>query len=201
MECIVNRTSTIVRFLKSKGILSTDWIYRLNYMNIFGSKLYYRHKIESYRSCAFCRHLCYDKLIKKYVCFFGEYEACSSLVPCIVPDPTLMVGPSYTEEEEQVPWLFKSPCLNFEVLDSKDYFRNFISFDINSSIIRLEALEGIMLGSCAGVIPCHICASVNKEAYTRCKYISKTIESGKCGAIYDSLCTIYNAINELSRVS
>ncbi len=201
MEYIKNRINIIVRFLKNKGWLSMDLLYRFYYMNIFGSKLYYRHKIESYRSCAFCMHLSYDKIIKKYVCSCGEYEACASIVPCIVPDPTLMTGPSYIEEDEQIPWLFKSPCLNFEVLDSKNYFRNFISSNINSSVTRLEALEGIMMGSCSGDVPCHICATVNKDAYTRCRYLSKAGELGKCNIIHDSLGHIYNSSAQLSNVS
>lgn len=201
MECLENKMNIIVRLLKKTGILSVDLIYRFYYMSIFGSKLYYRHKIESYRSCAFCKHLSYDKVVKKYLCSYGMYEACSSLVPCIVPDPTLMLGPSYIEEEEQVPWLFKKTCLNFEVLDSKNYFRNFISLDINCSVTRLEALEGILLGSCSGEIPCHICASVNKEAYTKCRYISKANELGKCGMIYDNLNGIFSTSTELSNAS
>lgn len=196
-----NGMNILVRFLKKAGLLSMDLVYRLYYMSVFGSKLYYRHKIESYRSCAFCRHLCYDKVIQKYVCSGGEYEACSSLVPCIVPTPTLLTGSAYVEEEEQVPWLFKSPCLNFEVLDSQNYFRNFLSLNINSCVTKLEALEGIMLGSCSGGVPCHICALVSKEAYTKCKYTSKANELGKCVIIYTKLCEIYNSSDELSNAS
>ncbi len=201
MELLSNKINIIIGFLKKSGLISTDLIYRFYFMNSFGSKLYFRHKIESYRSCAFCKHLSYDRLIKKYVCSHGEYEASSSLVPCIIPDPTLMLGPSYIEEEEQVPWLFKTPCLNFEVLDSKNYYRNFISSNINNSVIKLEALEGIMLGSCSGSIPCHICASVNKEAFSKCRYVSKSKELGKCGVIYDNLNGIFKPADELCNAS
>jgi len=203
MEYMENKMNTLVRFLKKTGLISMDMIYRLYYMNIFGSRLYFRHKIESFRSCAFCRHLHYDGTIKKYVCSFGQYEACSSLVPCIVPDPTVMTGPSFIEEEAQIPWLFKSTCLNFEVLSSKEYYRNFLSFDINSSVIKLEALEGIMLGSCGGHIPCHICACVDKEVYAGCRYAAKAAELGKCGVIYDMLYGVFEtpASEELSNVS
>ena len=200
MNFITGILKCIIGILKKSELVSTDLIYRLYYMKIFGSKLYFRHKIESYRSCAFCKHLSYDRIIKKYVCSHGEYEACSSLVPCIIPDPTLMLGPSYIEEEEQIPWLFKTPCQNFEVLDSKNYYRNFISSNINSSVIKLEALEGIMLGSCSCTIPCHICASVKKEAFVKCRYVSKSKESGKCGVIYDNLYRFYKPDN-LSNVS
>lgn len=191
----------LVRFLNKTGLLSMDLIYRLYYMSIFGSKLYFRHKIEGYRSCAFCRHLSYDKTVKKYICSFGNYEACSSLIPCILPDPTLKAGPSYIEEEEQVPWLFKVPCLNFDVLDSKSYYKNFISWNLDSSVTRLEVLEGIQLGSCSGDIPCHICATVNKDTFTKCRNVVKANELGKCGIIYDSLCEFYNPVRELSNVS
>ncbi len=201
MEYLVKKLNTIVRFLKSNGMLSMDLLYRFYYMNLFGSKLYYKHKIESYHSCAFCKNLKYDKIIKKYVCANGTYEACSFLLPCIVPDPTFMLGPSYIEEEENIPWLFKETCQNFEILDMDNYFRNFITSDINSSVTRLEALEGILLGSCSGDIPCHICACVSKEAYTQCKNTAKATECGKCGAIYDKLNGIYSSANKLSNVS
>lgn len=201
MEYVDNKMNKMVRLLKKTGLLSVDFIYRFYFRAIFGSKLYYRHKIASYRSCAFCKHLAYDRQIKKYVCFHGEYEACSSLVPCVVPDPALVSDEVYTEEGEHIPWLFKKPCMNFEVLDSKNYFRNFISYDLNSSIIRLEALEGILLGNCSGHIPCHICACVNKETYTKCKYIQKANELGKCGAIYDTLNRCFAVSSELSNVS
>ncbi len=201
MEYIDGKMNKIVRLLKKTGLISFDFIYRFYFMAISGSKLYYRHKIESYRSCAFCRHLAYDRQIKKYVCSYGEYEACGALLPCIVPDPSFVSDQSYQEEEEQVPWLFKTPCLNFDVLDSKNYFRNFISFDLNSSVIRLEALEGILLGSCSGNIPCHICACVNKETYTQCKYLQKAGELGKCTAIYDTLNKCFAVSSKLSNVS
>ena len=170
-------------------------------MAIFGSKLYYRHKITSFRSCAFCQHLYYDRVIKKYICSYGEYEACSSLVPCIIPNSSLMFNKTYVEEEEQIPWLFKEPCLNFEVLNSKNYFRNFISFNLNSSVIKLEALEGILMGNCSGTIPCHICASVNKEIYTKCRYLQKANEIGKCSIIYSNLNKCFSVSSGLSKVS
>ncbi len=201
MELLSSKMNMIVSYLKKSGLISADLIYRFHFMNIFGSKLYFRHKIESFRSCAFCKHLSYDRIIKKYVCSQGQYEASSSLLPCIIPDPTLMLGPSYIEEEEQIPWLFKTPCINFEVLDSKNYYRNFISTNLNSSIIKLEALEGIMLGSCSGSIPCHICASVNKEAFAKCRYFTKSKELGKCGVIYDNLNGIYKPADELYNAS
>lgn len=169
-------------------------------MTIFGSKLYYRHKIESYRSCAFCKNLSYDKIIKKYVCSHGEYEACSSIVPCIIPDPSLVSTKNHVDEE-QIPWLFKVPCLDFEVLDSKKYFRNFISYDINSSVIRLEALEGILMGNCTGDVPCHICSGVDKELYTKCNNIKKANEIGKCSMIYGNLNNCYSVSSPLSNVS
>lgn len=191
----------LIGILKKSGLISSDLIYRFCFMNIFGSKLYFKHKIESYRSCAFCKHLCYDRIIKKYVCSHRVYEASNSLVPCIVPDPTLMLGPSYIEEEEQIPWLFKTPCFNFEVLDSKNYYRNFVSANVNSSVIKLEALEGIMFGSCSGDIPCHICASVNKEAFTKCRYVSRSKELGKCVVIIDNLNGVYRPANSLYNAS
>jgi hypothetical protein len=58
-----------------------------------------------------------------------------------------MFSKAYLEEEEQIPWLFKEPCTNFDVLDSNSYYRNFISFNLNNSVIKLEALEGIMMGT------------------------------------------------------
>lgn len=173
-------------------------------MQIFGSKLYFRHKVNSFRSCAFCQHLSYDKLIKKYICSHGEYEACSSLIPCIIPDTYNMFSITCIEEDYQIPWLFKEPCLNFDVLDFKDYFRNFLSTNLNDSVIRLEALEGITTGQCAGSIPCHICACVNKELYSQCSNLQNAKESGKCNNIYYKLNKCFRTeanIAKISRVS
>lgn len=202
MECIDNKMNIILKLLKKTDLISLDCIYRIYYMPIFGLKLFYRHKISSFRSCAFCKNLYYDRVIKKYICSKGEYEACRSLVPCIIPDSSLMLSKLVTEEEDnQVPWLFKKPCVNFDVLEPKNYFRNFLSFNLNSSIINLEALEGILLGSCGGELPCHICACVNKEAYTKCSYVQKASELGKCGIIYDNLKECFNESSALSNVS
>lgn len=204
MEYTDSNMNILVKLLKKTGLISLDFIYRMYFMQIFGSGLYYRHKITSNRSCAFCQHLSYDKVIKKYVCSNKEYEACSSLVPCIIPDSSLMISKVYLEEEEeekQIPWLFKEPCLNFDVLDSKNYFRNFISLRLNSSVIKLEALEGILLGNCSGDIPCHICACVNKEAYTNCQYMIKADQIGKCSSIYDNLSKCFSSGSTLSSAS
>lgn len=196
-----NKLNILVRLLKKTGLISLDFIYRLYYMAIFGTKIFYRHKISSYRSCAFCKHLVFDKCISKYICKHGEYEACSSIVPGIIPNPSIHGGLYFEEEDEQVPWLFKETCSNFEVLELKEYFRNFVSFDLNTSVIKLESIEGILLGSCSGELPCHICASVNKEIYTKCRYLAKASQLGKCSVIYDNLSEIYTTCTELSTAS
>lgn len=170
-------------------------------MQIFGSKLYFRHKVNSFRSCAFCKNLSYDKLINKYVCLYGEYEACTSLVPCIIPDTYNMFRITCIEEDYQIPWLFKEPCLNFDVLEFKDYFRNFLSTNLNDSVIKLEALEGIMTGQCSGNIPCHICACVNKELYSQCSNLQNANASGRCGKIYDELIKCYSKDSCLVKTS
>jgi len=201
MEYIGSKLNIFIRFLKKTGLLSVDLIYRINFMSLFGSKLYFRHKIMSFRSCAFCKHLYYDKIIKKYVCRNSEYEACSSLVPCILPDSSFISNQTYVEEEAQIPWLFKEPCLNFDVLNSKSYFRNFLSYNLNDSVIKLEVLEGILMGSCSSDVPCYICASVNKEIFTKCKYIQKADEIGKCDMIYCNLSQFFDVNTTLSNVS
>ena len=201
IDSLDGKINVFLKFLRKTNLITVDFIYRMYFMPIFGSKLYYRHKIVSFRSCAFCQHLSYDKLIKKYVCSHGEYEACSSLVPCIIPDSSLMFSKAYLDEEQQTPWLFKKPCTDFDVLDAKNYFRNFISFNLNSSIIKLEALEGILMGNCSGDIPCHICACVKKDIYTKCMHIQKANEIGKCSIIYDNLKECFCDSSTLSNVS
>lgn len=201
MECIDSKMNILVKLLKRTGLISLDFIYRIYFMPIFGSKIYFRHKITSFRSCAFCQHLSYDKFIQKYLCSHGEYDACSSLLPCIIPDSSFVSSKAYIEEEEQIPWLFKEPCLNFDVLNSKNYFRNFLSFNLNNSVIQLEALEGILLGNCSGNIPCHICACVNKDAYVKCLYLQKANDTGKCSIIYDNLNECFSTRTSLSNVS
>lgn len=193
--------NTFLMLLKKTNLLSMDFIYRMYFMQVFGSKLYFRHKVNSFRSCAFCRHLSYNKIIKKYVCSHGMYNACSSLIPCIVPDTSHMLSKTYLEDENQIPWLFKEPCLDFDVLDSDNYFRNFISSNLNSSVIKLEVLEGIFMGHCAGYIPCHICAYVNKELYNQCSNIKNANESGKCSNIYYELNKCFCAASDLEKVS
>jgi hypothetical protein len=191
MELSKDKMRNLIGTLRKKGLISFDLFYRLYYMSIFGLNLYYRNKIASFRSCVFCRHLCYDKIIKKYICSTGEYEACASLVPCIIPSQYPMQNGTCNEEEDQIPWLFKKPCLDFDVLDAKNYFRNFVSFNVESSIIKLETLEDILIGSSSGQIPCHICASVDKENYTDCSCIKRAAASGKCCYIYDKLNEYY----------
>lgn len=197
MECIDNKMNIFIKLLKKTDLISVDLIYRLYFMHLFGSKLYFRHKITSFRSCAFCQHLYFDRFINKYACMKCEHEPCSSLLPCIIPDSTFMLDNTYVEEKDHIPWLFKTPCLNFDVLDSKNYFRNFLSLNLNSSVIKLEALEGILLGSCSGQIPCHICACVSKECYTKCKYTQKASEAGKCSIIYDNLNQYFSSADTL----
>lgn len=202
MGYIDNKMNMLVKLFKKSSLISLDFIYRMSFMPIFGSKLYFRHKIMSFRSCAFCKHLSFDKVVKKYICSYGEYEACSSLLPCIIPDSSFMFNnKAYLEEEEQIPWLFKEPCLNFDVLNSSNYFRNFLSFNLNNSVIKLEALEGILMGNCTGDIPCHICACVKKEAYTKCTNMKKADELGKCNIIYDNLYEYFSASSTLSNIS
>lgn len=202
MEYIINWMNTFFMLLKKTILISMDdFLYRMHFMQIFGSKLYYKHRVTSFRSCAFCKHLSYNKIIKKYVCSHGMYNACSSLIPCIIPDYSFASNDIHLEEENQIPWLFKEPCLYFDVLDSKNYFRNFISSDLNSSIIKLEALEGIFTGQCNGYIPCHICACVNKELYNQCSNIKSANELGKCNNIYYELNKCFSAISDEEKVS
>lgn len=191
MEYTEDKFNSFTNILKRAGLLSVDFIYRINYRLLFGSNLYYRHRISSFRSCAFCRNLYYDRVTKKYICSYKEYEACSSLVPCIIPNSYSKLIKTYTEEADQIPWLFKKPCFDFDVLEPKNYFRNFLSSSFESSIIRLETLEGILTGRCSGEIPCHICAFVNKDIYTECIYTAKASEAGRCGIIYNNLKEYY----------
>lgn len=202
MEYTEDKINSFTGILRKAGLLSVDLIYRINYRLLFGSNLYYRHRISSFRSCAFCRNLNYNKAIRKYVCSYTEYEAYGSLVPCIIPDSYSMLVKKYSEEALQVPWLFKNPCLNFDVLEPKHYFRNFLSLNMSSSIIKLETLEGILTGKCYGEIPCHICALVSKETYTGCKYASRAKETGRCSIIYDNLKEYYtNYATSMTNVS
>ncbi len=191
MEYTEDKINSFTGILKKAGLLSVDLVYRINYKLLFGSNLYYRHRISSFRSCAFCRNLHYSKTIRKYVCSNKEYEACSSLVPCIIPDSYSKLVKTYSEEAFQVPWLFKNPCLNFDVLEPKRYFRNFLSLNMSNSLIKLETLEGILTGKCYGEIPCHICALVNKNTYTECRYASRAKQTGRCSIIYDNLKEYY----------
>ncbi len=189
------------RWLSNSNLLSMDLVYRMSFMQIFGSKLYFRHKVNSFRSCVFCQHLSFDKFLNKYICSHGEYEACSSLIPCIIPDASYINSKTYIEEENDIPWLFKEPCLNFEVLNYKNYFRNFVSNDLNSSVIMLEALEGVLTGQCAGNLPCHICACVNKEMYSKCSNIKSANMTGKCNKIYDKVNKFYCTESPLVKTS
>ena len=201
MEVKKDKINGFIRFLKNTDLISSDIIYRLYYKMIFGSKLYYKNKISSFTSCVFCKKLSYNKITHKYQCFNNQHTPCSDLLPCIVPNHDIARARNFFYAEEEIPWLFKAPCSNFESLGSDEYFKNFLSLSLNNSIIRLEALEGIMFGNSCGDIPCYLCAGINKELYQKCIHLQKAKDCGRCNFIYNVMYGYYNKNSNVIKVS
>ncbi|MDP4094230.1 MAG: hypothetical protein Q8920_12820 [Bacillota bacterium] len=181
----------IFSYMEKLSSDNDDRIYIKQFNKLTGPKIYQMHLNEYLISCAFCSHLskssCHEYCFK---CSKGVYLDCSFLLP-----GTFSFSSAYFDNsDDHQPWIFKTPCSNFERLPENKYFRNFSTLSKSKTAANYEALEGIFTGLSRGKRPCHICASVNMEIYDNCSCSSASAETNPCDRIIDQISARYRAI-------
>jgi hypothetical protein len=200
MNCIVNAMckvalpdAVVLRIRKMLNVIpinDEDTNYKREFGSIIGPEIYRNHLNKYFVCCAFCAHLerssCHEYCFK---CSKGCYAACSYLLPGTFS----FVGDSVENSGEQ-PWIFKTPCTEFERLTDKKYFKHFISPSQEVTVSNYEVLEGIFTGLSRGKKPCHVCAAVNMEIYKNCSDEIKQQDNNKCIKIIEEITSRYRAI-------
>lgn len=185
--------------LRNFSILSDDTCYRKHFNKITKPEIYRKHSFEHFVCCAFCRNLersrCHEFC---FSCSIGTYRECGPLTP-----GTFEFTGSYVDmpENELKPWIFRTPCAQFERLDSRKYFRNFTSNDLSVTTACYEAAEGIFCGISHGKRPCHICASVNLDIYNSCIRNGKVEENTPCNRIITEISSHYKTLSAIAGYS
>lgn len=178
-------------FFYDMGIISDDSIYKKHFKNTTAPKIYKKHMSSNFISCVFCSHLCRSYCHDCcFTCSRMAYTDCSSLLPGVF---TFYDKYFNSYKDDFLPWIYRTPCINFERLDEDKYFKNFISPSQNITITNFEVLEGIFLGISNGKKPCHICASVDIETYNRCVESENTAENKPCNKVIKEITAKYQA--------
>jgi len=176
--------------LSDKKFLSEDSSYIRYFKSCISPLLYQSHVNDYFICCAFCSNL-YRTLCHNYCfsCLKKTHKKCSPLLP-----GTYTFGDSNfdTMENDFVPWIFKTPCTDFERLPEGKYFRNFNSLIPSITVANYEALEGIYIGISHGSRPCHICAAVNINIFNKCSKDETEIEKKPCDKILKEISEIFN---------
>lgn len=152
----------------TNSIINDDSKYFKYFHSVIGPEIYHRQSRTYFVCCAFCTQLhksnCHDFC---FSCSKRVYPSCGSVLP-----ESFSIGGLYYSKNnsEDRPWIFCTPCTNFESLNESKYFRNFVVPDNQITIANLEALEGLFLGFSRGKRPCHICASININLYNSCPH-------------------------------
>jgi hypothetical protein len=184
-DLLIKRNTRIRSLLNNISLSSEDKIFRNYFENTIAPRIYSLHLNDTFISCIFCSHLyrtyCHEYCFK---CSKNTYSSCSVLLPGTYP-----FCDSYfdTIEHGFAPWMFKTPCINFDRLSEDEYFKNFISNDPSITTANYEALEGIFIGISSGEKPCHICASVNIKIYDHCMKTREAVENKPCNKIIRKL--------------
>ena len=174
------------------GFFYDDSKYKKYFDQKIGPHISQMHHNNYFTSCAFCTHLqkssCHEFC---FSCSKKTYTECSLLLP-----GTFSFTDHYFDSagNDLTPWVFKTPCTNFECLNSKRYFKHFISSEQSITVANFEALEGIFLGISRGKRPCHICASVNIGIFNKCSESDKIETNKSCPRIIDEISKKYQAI-------
>jgi len=187
---IINNASKIITSASLNYILSEDMYYKWHFVRDYMPNLYRKHISELYLNCVFCSHLVQHACSGySHKCSIGTYIHSGPLLPGILYKNGQNL---YNADIPIVPWYYREPCSNFKRLPSKHYFKN---FNILSSIgiYNLEALEGLEKGLSMGEKPCHICASLDYELYSKCTEQEHFNRFTPCYKIKSQLLTFYQA--------
>ncbi|HHV98171.1 MAG TPA: hypothetical protein GXX36_01130 [Clostridiaceae bacterium] len=169
----------ISSLIKNVPFFSDDLTYRLLFKHTIAKKIYEHHINTGYKSCIFCQHLKKSFFERhQFICEKDSGKGNSSLLP----GPIHFLQPN-DNDDNNLPWLFRTPCANFSRLDRDDYFRNFTYFQTSVTVAYYEYLEGLYLGICHNKRPCNICASVSLSKYKRCFEDGKTPKNTPCDEI------------------
>lgn len=185
------KVDSIRTLLDSIGIPSDDYVYRRHFKATIARHIYAKHLNSNYISCAFCSHLARSSCLSfRFTCSVLTYSGSAPILPCIF---TYYDKGFDSYEEGFSPWIYRTPCINFERLDEDKYFKNFIFPNQTATITNFEILEGMFLGISNGKRPCHLCASVDIETYNRCVDSRKAFESKPCHKIVNEISAKYLA--------
>jgi hypothetical protein len=191
LNFLIKPSTRIRNLLNSISLYSEDKIFRNYFEGTMAPQIYSLHLNDNFISCIFCSHLyrtyCHEYCFK---CSKNTYNSCSVLLPGTYP----FCG-SYFDitEHNFTPWMFKTPCMNFDRLAEDEYFRNFVSNDQSITTANYEALEGIFIGISYGEKPCHICASVNIKIFDNCMKTKEAVDNKPCNKIIRKLSEKFGA--------
>jgi hypothetical protein len=178
------------------NLVFDDTKYKKYFENILGPMIYEFHINSNLTCCAFCSWLKRSKCHKFCSkCSKGVYEECSPLLPGTFSFSSNILDSS---GEEQIPWIFKTPCTGFERITGKKCFKNFISKDRTITITNYEVLEGLFTGVTRGKKPCHICASASLDMYKQCS--EQGSESKTCNKVSKYITDKYEVISGMIKI-
>jgi hypothetical protein len=184
----------IKNYLNSKSdLISYDSIYKKTFINVIGSEIYKQHIKSNLTFCAFCSHLTQSSChVYCFKCKKNIYEECSSLLP-----GTFSFTDSYFDSigDDFLPWLYKTPCTEFERLSPGNYYKHFNSTIKANTVANYEVLEGIFTGISRSQRPCHICASVDIDILNRCPESERQAKDIPCKKIINEISNKYNVIH------
>ncbi len=174
------------------SLLSDDNKYRRHFLTYIGPEIYKKHLNTYFICCSFCSNLTKSSCHKYcFSCSKKVYDDCSLLLPGTYEHVCDRID---NNGEGIAPWIFRTPCTDFERLNGKSYFKHFTSGRQPVAISNYEALEGIFLGMIRGKRPCHICASVKLDIYNNCISREKLKEESPCEMILNEIAARYSAI-------
>jgi hypothetical protein len=183
----INLKSILNRF----SLVSEDFLYIKLFEAEIVPKLFHMHIKGNYKSCVFCRHLyspgCHNCC---FACKKNTYSKCSCLLPGVFSS-----NDSYFSvmENNITPWIFRTPCPEFERLDAGSYFKNFTAPKHFITAENYEVLEGLFFGLTHNKRPCHICASTNIKIYNICTLDDACSSTEPCHKILKVLSYEYGA--------
>lgn len=181
MKYTFGNLSKLTSLIRYATFFSDDLAYRLSFKHTIAQKIYEHHLNIRYKSCVFCHHLKESPYEKhRFICEKALGKTNSSLLP----GPFHFLQLNYDDDDySNLPWLFRTPCTDFNRLSKSSYFRNFTYFKTSITVAYYEYLEGLYLGICHNKRPCNICASISLSTYKKCFEDGKTPKNTPCGEI------------------